>query len=61
MQHIEKNLVYTSVDIINIYQVWKRDYSHPSSKDELPSNVKLENQMDLNISFANIFCTVFKD
>ncbi|MDA1663494.1 hypothetical protein PDK35_26665 [Bacillus cereus group sp. TH153LC] len=59
MQHIEKNLVYTSVDIINIYQVWKRDYSHPSSKDELPSNVKLENQMDLNISFANIFFAQF--
>ncbi|MGK0535973.1 hypothetical protein [Bacillus sp. 'calajunan'] len=59
MQHIEKNLAYTSVDIINIYQVWKRDYSHPSSKDELPNTVKIENQMDLSITFANTFFAQF--
>lgn len=59
MQHIEKNLAYTSLDIINIYQVWKRDFSCPPRKDELPNTVKLENEMDLNITFANTFFAQF--
>ncbi|UOB81973.1 hypothetical protein MQW34_27865 (plasmid) [Bacillus sp. ZJS3] len=59
MQHIEKNLAYTSLDIINIYQVWKRDFSCPPHKDELPNTVKLENEMDFNITFANTFFAQF--
>ncbi|KAB2491113.1 hypothetical protein F8158_27825 [Bacillus cereus] len=59
MQHIEKNLAYTSVDVINIYQVWKRDFSNPSNKGELPNTVQQENEMDLNITFANVFFSQF--
>ncbi|BCC62290.1 MULTISPECIES: hypothetical protein [Bacillus] len=59
MQHIEKNLAYTSLDIINIFQVWKRDFSNPSNKGEVPNTVQKENEIDLNITFANVFFEQF--
>ncbi|MBG9753351.1 hypothetical protein ABD81_06490 [Bacillus thuringiensis] len=59
MQHVEKNLSYTSVDIINLYQVWKRDFSRPHNNKGLHDYVKFENEMDLRITFANTFFSQF--
>ncbi|AQY40934.1 hypothetical protein P4V72_29685 [Bacillus thuringiensis] len=59
MQHVEKNLNYTSVDIINFYQVWKRDFSRSHKNKELHDYVKFENEMDLRITFANTFFSKF--
>lgn len=59
MKNIENKLQYTSVDIINIYQVWRRDFSSPHNNNELHDNIKFENEMDLRITFANTFFSQF--
>ncbi|PGS67607.1 hypothetical protein [Bacillus thuringiensis] len=55
MNNIGDNLKYTSVDMINLYQIWKRNYSQTPSSE----GVELENEMDLRINLAYMFFTQF--